>query len=703
MQIRIFVACLVVLISWITPTAFAQRAPLLCYSSKATLYAPQYNGAASAWLDDSATAGTVAVDPNDTAGGISTTQVRKVSDVCLPTAADGRTVADPDSHWVLYQTKGIKAACANDPALPCGSDADCAGVGGACVATEAFDKKDVRNSSVRVVDAHNDTRINLGKEVALLAPASFDPSAHLGSPPSAEHYKCYAVKQSKAACVGGSNGGKSCKSDGDCPLSTCADIAKFPKQTHPNGLVTDLETFFTEAFDSGDPEKPYALRKLRYFCQATDLKLAAEPVVEASDPQAGLLCYTLKAEKYACHGGSNDNGLCSSNDDCPGGGSCRFESKMDSKDPRTRGLYVDDTFFNHELDVRKENVYCVPACKEPPAADVFGDNVLRVDTLQLAATGHAFVPLAGIANPLIVDQVASGSINLLLEADRFGDGSQTINSYTGNLDPSNAGCDVDDPSALCEYRVSEGSLDPTQYRLDTTCGKAGIIDIPVEVSGSDSEPDATLSGGSADTGFAFSFPFTSTVTIALALTDVHIAGELQHSGGKFTGLQSGTLSGAVIHREFKQTANNLPQGLCQGGTNNNEPCFLSDALCTGGGLCNPQSATCNGGTNNGTPCGSDEACPDPRGPNPSNACNETYIGGFTPGQVGGFIDLIPRDTDLDGLTTCEGATNNGEPCADLSQCPDQNGPAGATCDPYEASSLLFDLTAIDAAISGIDP
>ncbi len=684
--------------------ARAQRAPLLCHSAKATLYAPQYNGAGTVWLDDTAGVADVAADPNEVPGGPSSVAVRKVRDLCLPAGVDGRSPVDAESHWVLYDTKGLKRVCANDPALACDSDAACAGVGGACVDAAKFDKKDPRNLSVRVVDAYNDTRLNLGKEVALLAPASFDPSAPQGAPPSDQHYKCYAVKQGKAACAGGENAGESCRSAGDCPLSTCVPIAGFPKATHPEGLFTSLETYFTDVLDVGDPERPFALGKLAYYCQASDVQLAGEAAVPSSAPAAGLLCYTAKPQKFACHLGDNDNQPCSSDSDCGTGlgVSCRFESKFDSKDSRTRGMFVGDTFFDHELDVRKEDLFCTPACKEPPAAPAFGENVLRVNDLQLATSGHAFFPLASIANGAIDDQVGSGSINLLLELDSFGDGSMSVNGYVGSLDPSNPGCAVGNPAAFCSYLVDADSFDPNSLRIDTSCGEHALIHLPVRISGTDTLGPAAVVGEGTGS-FDFSFPFTSTVTIALSVTQVQIAGNLTHSGGKFTALNGGQLSGAVVHRQFKQTVNELPQGLCQGGGNNNEPCALSDSLCTGGGVCSPNNGRCLGGSNDGTQCGSDASCPDPRGGNPSDACNETYIGGFTPAQVAGLIDQVPRDLDLDGLKTCEGATNDGRVCTSISDCPDQEGSLGATCDQFESSSILFELSAIDAAISGVAP
>ena len=510
------------------------------------------------------------------------------------------------------------------------------------------------------------------------------------------------MKQTKKVCSGGATPGAACSDDVDCGGGSCGKAPAVPKDTHPEGLEADVENFLTGVFDAPDPDRPFTVRKLKAYCQATDSQYAGAAGAARNEEQAGLLCYAVKPLKFACSGGDSDNLACRSNDDCPGGGVCRAEPKYDNRAPEALGFHVEDALFEHRFDLLKEDLLCLPACKEPPATASFSPHVLRLNAVALAAGGHAFSPLAGIANGPLASTVASGSINLLLELDRFGDGGMQVNSYTGSLAPANPGCNVNDGNQSCTYLVDPGSLDSNAFRTRTTCGNAGIIVIPSEVEGTATEPAATITGGDEDTGFRFAVPFTNTVTIELNARDVRIEGDLVHAGGSYTAVNNGRLTGAVLSRDFKRTANELPQGLCQGSGNDNEPCPLSDDLCPGG-ACNPLLGTCAGGSRAGQGCGDDSACPSQGGVNPSDVCNETYIGGFTPAQVGGFIDLIARDVDLDGEMTCEGATNDGEPCTTLSDCPDQETNQGAVCDQNEASSLILEFTGIDAAIGGVAP
>ena len=693
----------VVVVGFVAPVA-AQRDSVLCYKTKPTLFEPKLPRGVTARVEDALDPNNVLLlDPNAVPGERASFTLRKASRVCLPSEAAGVGVTDPDTHWVFYDIKAGKGGCANDTAIVCKKDKDCLDVGGACELQPKFDRKLARNTDVRVVDAFSDVLVDMSREIGLMVPATFDASAFTGVPDSSEEQlKCYAVKPTKKVCEGGAEAGSVCRRDDDCGGGTCIKLPRFPRDTHPEGLDTDVENPITLAFDAPDPDRSLDLRKLKMYCQAADTKLVGDAVDARAEDRSGLLCYAVKAFKRTCSGGDNDNGECRKDVDCPGGGVCRAEPKFDNRDPKALGFYVEDQVFQHRFDLRKEDVLCVPACKEPPAAATFSDQVMRLTALQLASGGHAFVPLASIGNPLIASSVSSGSINLLLEFDRFGDGSMLINSYTGNLDPANAGCGVNDPGQSCSYLVDASSLDDDNFQTRTSCSQAGVIVIPVEVEGTEDEPAATVAGGDEDTGFSFSFPFTANVTLQLAARDVHLTSDLTHAGGQYTGMSAGVLSGAVVHRDFKATANALPEGLCTGGGNANEECFLSDALCPGG-TCSPLGGTCVGGSNAGNGCGDDSACPDPRGGNPSDACVENYIGGFTPGQVSGLIDLIARDTDLDGEKTCEGATNGGEPCDTIADCPDQNTPQGAFCDQNEASSLLLEFTAIDAAISGVAP
>lgn len=677
-----------------------RREHILLFTAKPTLFTPTLPRGTSIAIADVLGGGNpLGLDPNEVPGEDGTFDLRKVYGIALASTVDERGLIDPETQWMAYGLKGSKSYCEADPGRACKRASDCSDVGGECVLQGKFDRKAARNQAVRVVDAYNDLRVDFRREALLLEPSTLDAASFVGLPPGSERYKCYDIKASTKVCSDDVR--QTCRRDTDCGSgATCDKLLKFPRQTHPGGLRAVVENTVSTIFDAPDPDRPFELRDVKMFCQATDTQRAGDAAPTLRDaPQAGLLCYAIKPLRRACHLGPRDNQPCRGIADCLPGGTCREEPKFDNRDPRVRDLRAEDSFLQHHLDLRKESLLCVPACKEPPALPSFTPHALRINSIALATEGHSFSVLAGIANPLIVDAVQGGSINILLEADRFGDGPTEINGYTGNLAPGNLGCNFNDPASTCEYLVEPFSLDPDRFKTRTSCAQAGLILIPADVDGTTSTPTASLSGGSEDTSFSFDLPFNSAVSLNLAVRSVDVLGTLHHDGSAYTSVSGGALEGAVIHREFKQAAALLPQGLCQGGGNNNEPCFLNNALCNSGN-CNAISGTCIGGSNAGAPCGDDSACPFPLTANPSDACVENYIGGFTPGEIG---QVIGRDLDLDGIKTCEGATNNGEPCNTLSDCPDQNDLAGAICTENEASSIRLDFTALRAAITGVAP
>lgn len=685
-------------------TAQQTREHILLFTAKPTLFTPTLARDTSIAIDDTLDANNpLLLDPNAIPGENLTFDMRKVVGICLASDVDEQGIADGDTHWMAYSLKGAKSYCVNDPGRSCRRVSDCGDGGGPCELQSKFDRKDPRNQAIRVVDAYSDLRVDFRREALLLEPASFDNDTFQGLPGAAERYKCYDIKPATKVCSDDPRA--ACRRDDDCSGlgATCEKLPKFPRQTHPEGLRAILENPITPIFDAPDPDRPFDLRGVKMFCQAADTQTAGASVAQLREqPQSGLLCYAVKAARRACHLGPRDNEPCRKIEDCLPGGTCREEPKFDNRDPRVRDLRAEDQFLQHHLDLRKEALLCVPACKEPPAAPSFTPHVLRLNTIALDSEGHSFSVLSGLANPLITDAVSDGSINILLEADRFGDGKLEINGYTGSLDPANLGCNINNPALTCAFEVAPFSIDPDVIKTRTTCSNAGVILIPAEVEGTDSTPSAALVGGDSSTSFSFDLPFTAAISLNLAVRNVEVSGTLEHDGSGYTGLTGGVLEGAVIHREFKATASALPQGLCQGGGNNSEPCFLSDALCSGG-TCSALTGTCTGGSNPGAQCGDDSACPFPLTGNPSDACVENYIGGFTPGQVAGLVDLLGRDLDLDGIKTCEGATNGGEPCASLSDCPNQNGGLGAVCTEFEASSIRLLFTARKAAITGVAP
>ena len=590
--------------------AFAQRDHYMCYAVKQTKGPAAYGKTEAtkklyAGIDDILSGGNPqGLDPSAVPGVSTTVQMKKVKELCIPTEKNLEGVTDGDTNYVMYQISPQKGQCSLDSAVPCKGDDDCDAAGaGVCNALSKFDKKDPQNTGVRVVDQFSDLRLDFGKEVMALVPASADAAAFQGAPSGEEQYKCYSVKPAKSSCVGGTNDGETCKDSSTCGGGTCTANPKFPKDTHPNGISASIENGITGLFDGGDPEKAMNLAKLKMFCQAADKKLASSPNAARSEEQAGLLCYAAKAAKAACHLGANDNEPCKSDDDCVGG-TCVAEPKFDKKNSNLLGNYVEDDIFQHRLDVAKEDMFCVPACRGYEGF-TFTDQLLHVSN---AALGNGPGPLAGLPNgvdlngdsnidnmignilggilgSVLQDEIDGGGINILFQASALANGPITVTGFLGDLD-SDSGCttgagtpgnpvDPGNPSDPCNYILDSDGLNDG---LKDSCVAEGLITLNVDVAGAESAPTASAEGGGPGSNFTLSLSLGG-IDLTLTAQNVVVDADLTHDGTDISQIL-GVLGGGVRKTDLVEAIATLPSE-CFGGANDGAAC-TTDGDCTGG-------------------------------------------------------------------------------------------------------------------------
>ena len=129
---------------------------------------------------------------------------------------------------------------------------------------------------------------------------------------------------------------------------------------------------------------------------------------------------------------------------------------------------------------------------------------------------------------------------------------------------------------------------------------------------------------------------------------------------------------------------------CTGGTCGSDPCGSCGGLCTANADCGDSCACdvdniCLGGTNDGDGCTNDTDCP---GVCTALVCVENGGTCATNSDCGGVC--APEFDD----ETCQGGTNDGDPCTDDADCP-----AGGTCELEDAVGVRMIPPVTDSCIT----
>ncbi|HYD47427.1 MAG TPA: hypothetical protein VEB21_03735 [Terriglobales bacterium] len=594
----------------------------MCYKSKSEF------GGTTAHLDD---------DSNPASpGGANAFHVKKTKDLCIPASAVtsgvdvDHDILDPNDLLVFYSAKRAAGHCTSSPATACKKDEEC-GANGPCVLDAKFDKKAARYNSRRILDDYIDLRFNFSKEIGVLAPARTGGTAPAAG--SADFYKCYGVKAAKASCAGGTNEGAACKDSTTCTGGgTCTPNLKFPKELFPDGLVAaDVD----DAFLSGSTRESF--KKVKMACQVASKNSEAE-----LHPGSALLCYSVKPI-----------------------------IGPDFVPPAAQTI---STAFgaNDFVEVKKPEMFCNPACIEPPALSsaTFNNLVLKANSLQLGVNtnvgealdidgdttrDNALAPFAGLVNGLLADEVEEGGLLLLFSLDGLGNGAHIVSGYTAEqATPPNC-TDVNDAAQLCDYEVSQSALEITD-----TCAVGAEIQLPVNLAGN------TAIGGGPGTKFSISFSVgDGGQELQVTAQNVKVDATFTEVAGPDVTTIQGVIGGAVPYVDFIEAISGLSE-------------------------CSDSS------TNAGASCSASTECP-------SGSCIV-----FDPIDIESVQSLlgaaVDPDIDLDGVMNCIRGNNHGEVCTSNDDCPDptagsENG--DQACVQHEAISLGIKFTAIDANIVGV--
>ena len=309
---------------------------------------------------------------------------------------------------------------------------------------------------------------------------------------------CAHVPTLNACCTGG--GLDSCDDNNPCTTAACDEVSG--ECIHePNAAACDDDDACTEADVCADGECGGATITCDDDNPCTD---------DACNTAQG--CFFVDLDGVPC-----DDGLeCSTGDTCTLG-SCEGD---------TSGCTCTPTF---DPDAGKVTVLSIGASGHPgDGLDLDGDPATCAPEGDCSGGVHnALSILAGLANDSLVGSVADGSLNLVFEFKGLQQGSFTVAAYTGELDPANAGCDIQ--VGPCGWIVSGSVIDPD------TCEP--LVKLPATLDGTH------LVAGGQDTVFPFSLPLGDTL-LTVTLVGIQLDGTVTLTDGQVTAFE-GVLGGAI--------------------------------------------------------------------------------------------------------------------------------------------------------------
>lgn len=325
---------------------------------------------------------------------------------------------------------------------------------------------------------------------------------------------CGALPTESPCCLGSSS---ICDDGNDCTLDSCD-----PVTTDCSHTATDAA-----ACDDGDPCTT-GEACTGSACEGGEANTCDDNNVCTTDAcLPGVGCKHFPAE------GSCDDGLACSTGDVCFQGVCKA-------DTTACGCIVPPG-----VDANKVATLQISTDAKPGTAlDLDGDPATCAPSGSCSGGVHnSFSVLAGLANSALVSALSGGDIVLLVTAPQNADGDFDLVLYQGDLDPSNAACDLS--TATCEYTVGKSSF-------DAACQPRFVL--PATLDGD------TLTAGSITSQIPFSIPIQG-ITLEVVVYAARLEGSVVRSGGNIVSF-SGVLGGAISQAALLTAIDNLPdQGL----------------------------------------------------------------------------------------------------------------------------------------------
>ena len=357
-----------------------------------------------------------------------------------------------------------------------------------------------------------------------------------------------------------------------------------------------------------------------------------------------------------CSGGANDGLDCASESDCPGGScdgftTCDYISVAD-------GVYVCSNGTCPDSYTGDDSGGCLDCGQTGTCTG--GDNAggACVDDTDCAGVcTNLFCEVSGDA--CTTNAQCSGTCDVSDDVCLGGSGDG--DACTDDADcPDGGTCRPNDNVCF------GGSEDTNPCTNDVDC--PGLCTALACVGGPD---DGTVCAVNADC-----------VTACVDPDDLCDGCTLGDSGG---GWVAQLCDGGDNHGDLCSTNTD-----CTGGTCGSDPCGSCGGLCTANADCGDSCACdvdniCLGGTNDGDGCTNDTDCP---GVCTALVCVENGGTCATNSDCGGVC--APEFDD----ETCQGGTNDGDPCTDDADCP-----AGGTCELEDAVGVRMIPPVTDSCIT----
>ncbi len=239
---------------------------------------------------------------------------------------------------------------------------------------------------------------------------------------------------------------------------------------------------------------------------------------DACDPANGCV-HVASLDGKAC----DDGDVCTNADVCTGGacagsGQCACTPSFSVQVTKVTSLAIGKYGYPGEgLDLDGDAKTCAPSTSCSDGID------------------NAIGNLSGLANPQLVPAVEDGKLILLIELGAFKQGPIELAIHQGELDPANAGCDIQ--KAGCAWLADPALIDP--LTCAATASLAGTL------------IGNKIKAGGKGTTFPFSLPVQAGVVLNVTLYDLIIEGTVTVEEGKvttFDAILAGALPKAVLQK-----------------------------------------------------------------------------------------------------------------------------------------------------------